>query len=368
VDFVADVLVVGAGLAGLSVAISLSDHGWKTIVVDKGPLGSGASGVPIGLINPAAAKQANLSWNAKSCISSISELLERARPFSRHKYYKKTGVLRPSVDSATLDAFRTSLTRHSYPNGWARWMDTKEVDTFQPGLVHAGGALWLNEGYTVDTSEYLNALKGLCESNGAVFSLNNEIISKSWSDARQMWDLEMSDGQTMRVSHIVNANGASILEDPDWKWLPVHKIKGQMAIYRSESELTWSHAIAGRGYIAHMNDLEWVIGSTFEHTYDDKYPDGAGLRYLEQKVDFMLPELRRQSTLQSQWAGIRVGTPNRLPIVGPHPKLPGLWVFTGLGSKGLLFSSHLGQLLALNMITSTDLPLEVSTSRLSVNI
>lgn len=362
-DTNADVVVMGAGLAGLSVAVALSDLGWKTIVIEKNIIGCGASGVPIGLINPAAAKQANLSWNAELCIAAISELLERAHPYAEREFFKKTGVLRPSVDSATYDAFSTSLLRHQYPNGWARWMDIEELEALQLGLVHAGGALWVNEGYTVDVTSYLIALTQLLLSNGVDVSTENELKSITWLEDVHKWKLLMGDGKSIQTSHVIYANGASILDDPDWAWLPLHKIKGQVAVYKSDDVLNWSHAIAGRGYIAHLNGTNWAVGSTFEHIYEHAQPDEPGLNYLEQKVDKMLPDLRSCSILQSQWAGIRMGTPNRLPIVGRHPKIQGKSVFTGLGSKGLLLSAYLGQVLAANLVVDSSIPTEVCIKR-----
>ncbi len=350
----------------MSVAVALSDFGVTSIVIDKGHIGSGSSGVPIGLINPAAAKQANLSWNAESCVSAISTLLERARPYSNREFFKKVGVLRPSVDSATLEAFSTTLKRHSYPIGWARWMDKDEVDDFHPNLAHAGGALWVNESYTVDANEYLKALNGLLLMNGVSFMMKTEVQTKKWYPDVGIWELILADGSVLRTANVINASGSSILDDPFWNWLPVHKIKGQMATYRSSEQLAWSHAVAGRGYVAHLNGHDWVIGSTFEHNYDDLEPDETGLRYLEQKVDLMLPKLRMNCDLQRQWAGVRLGTPNRLPIIGPHPTLPGQWAFSGLGSKGLLYSAYLGRLLASRLVDGADVPMEVSTVRFKI--
>lgn len=363
-DTSADVVVIGAGLAGLSLAAALSDLGVQTYVIERATLGSGSSGVPIGLINPAAAKQANLSWNAKSCISAIDQLLERTRSHSEQLFFKKSGVLRPSVDAATLEAFSTSLSRHSYPVGWARWMNSEEVDTFHPNLKHAGGGLWVNEGYTVDVPTYLDALALMLREIGATVSTGTEIVSKTWLPIDKLWVIDLSNGITLRARHVVTTTGAAILDDPDWKWMPVHKIKGQMALYRSSEQLKWTHAIAGRGYVAHLNGYDWVIGSTFEHHFDNLEPDEAGLRFLEQKVDSLLPDIRLHSELSQQWVGVRLGTPNRMPIIGPHPLSKGLWVFTGLGSKGLLYAAYLGQLLAACMVNYSAIPIEVSTERL----
>lgn len=359
----ADVLILGAGLAGLSLAVALIDKGQKVIVADRSDAASGASGVPIGLVNPAAAKQANLSWNARQCMSAVVSLLERATSHSGMEFYRKSGVLRPSADIGTLEAFRSSLNRHAFPSGWARWMDSDETDAFHPGLRHAGGALWVNEGYVVDASNYLRALSGMVLQRGSDVLTHCEMASKLFEPNAGIWDVTFSDGSTAKVSHVVNAIGAGVLNDPDWKWMPVHPIKGQMAVYRSSKEIEWTHAVASRGYVAHLNRHDWVIGSTFEHTFKSLDPDEEGLNFLNEKVDHVLPHLRVDSKLQQQWTGVRIGTPNRLPIIGRHPEQSRLWVFTGLGSKGLLYSAYLGQLLASHMAENTPIPPEVDIAR-----
>ncbi|MES1259654.1 MAG: FAD-dependent oxidoreductase, partial [Gemmatimonadota bacterium] len=46
------------------------------------------------------------------------------------------------------------------------------------------------------------------------------------------------------------------------------------------------------------------------------------------------------------WAGLRPGTPDGLPIIGPEPRLPGLWYATGHGRNGILLSGITGDLVA----------------------
>lgn len=360
----ADALIVGAGLAGLSAAIALIDKGLDVIVIDKGDIASGASGVPLGLINPAAAKQANLSWNAKQCMAATASLLERAASHSDLEFYRKSGVLRPSTDTGTLEAFRTSLKRHPFPNGWAQWLDADETDAFHPGLLHAGGSLWVMEGYVVDMPVYLNALADLVKSYGAKVQTNCQIMATSYDESDGTWNVTLPDQSELCVNHIITAVGASVMDDINWKWLSAHPIKGQLAVYRSNNAISWNHAVAARGYIAHLNGFDWVIGSTFEHTFNSLEPDEAGMSFLSEKVDSVLPNLRLNSSLQRQWTGVRLGTPNRLPIIGQHPSKPGLWLFVGLGSKGLIYSAFIGQLLAASIVDGATIPHEIDIQRL----
>jgi glycine oxidase len=339
------VLIIGGGLAGLSLALSLIDLGIKTSIIDQKSIGSGASGVPLALINPAAAKQANLAWNAERCMLAVERNLKRVSEGSNLVFYKKTGVLRPATDTKTLEAFRSSLQRHTFPNGWAEWLLSDKMDDILSDCNHAGGGLWLSEAFTVDNPNYLKLLKNLIIKLGG--SLYENIHSYQLNvNSNSKWIFKSSHDLMLEADHIVHCTGSETGEDHDWNWLPVHRIKGQMSIYSSNYPLDWDFSIAAQGYLAHIDRTRWAVGSTFEHHFDQSEPDLWGQEYLERKVDAILPKLRTDSTLTSRWAGIRLGTPNRLPILGKHPILEGRWIFTGLGSKGLLYSAYLADELA----------------------
>ena len=348
----------------MATAVSLCDLGLKVAIIDRDRVGSGASGVPLGLINPAAAKQAHLSWNAENCIRSIASLLDRAASISERRFHSKSGVLRPAIDEDTLKAYRKSAQNQPYPEGWAHWITPEAIATLNPELAPTSGGVWINEAYTVDVAAFLNALLGLLMAAGSTVMEQVTVIEKSSAPDTDVWSLKLSDGTIVHTSHVINTTGASILDDSDWNWLPVHRIKGQLACYRSQTKLMWSHAVAARGYVAHLDNLHWVVGSTFEHNFTEPEPDAAGLQFLERKVDSVLPALRQHSELREQWSGIRLATPNRLPIVGRHPTLERHWIFAGLGSKGLLYSAYLSSLLAQNILLGAALPKEVDVARL----
>lgn len=360
-----DYLIVGAGVAGLSLAVNLQDAGKSVVVIDEHGVAAGASGVPLSLINPAAAKNANLSWNAVECLDAITRLLNRASAYADQPFFKKSGILRPASDSKTLEAYRKNFELGNYPDGWVRWMDDTALSSFNTDIIHAGAGLFVDEGYTVDMTAYMRALSKMIDPF-IVRIITDTTIRNSKQTEDANWAVELSDGTMLITKSIVHCNGSAILNTPEWSWLPVHQIKGQMAMYRSKAPLDWEYAISGRGYIAHLNGYDWVVGSTFEHHFDHTDIDFAGLEFLEQKVDAILPNLRNSSMLTGQWAGIRLGTPNRLPIIGRHPSLFGHWVFTGLGSKGLMYSAWLAGLLTKVMLgTGDDIPYEVNVARFS---
>ena len=61
------------------------------------------------------------------------------------------------------------------------------------------------------------------------------------------------------------------------------------------------------------------------------------------------------------WAGVRCATPDRLPLVGPT-RQPGVWVCTGMGSRGLSLAVLCGELLAA-WLQQEPLPIEATLAR-----
>ena len=79
---------------------------------------------------------------------------------------------------------------------------------------------------------------------------------------------------------------------------------------------------------------------------------------------FVYPSLFEEAKLIDQWAGVRASTPNKKPILGAHPEIENMFVFAGLGSKGLLYSVYLGKALSDYILHGSAIPKEVSVNRL----
>jgi glycine/D-amino acid oxidase-like deaminating enzyme len=96
------------------------------------------------------------------------------------------------------------------------------------------------------------------------------------------------------------------------------------------------------GYIARLDKSdEFIQGSTYDHNFDTVKSTGEGVNYLRGRTKKTLPALAESDVLVKQWAGVRVNTTDRKPVLGLHPAIKNLHIFTGLGSKGLLYGKFL---------------------------
>ncbi|MEQ9266692.1 MAG: FAD-dependent oxidoreductase, partial [Balneolaceae bacterium] len=118
------------------------------------------------------------------------------------------------------------------------------------------------------------------------------------------------------------------------------------------------------GYITSLSKKTFVVGSTYEHSFEHSGIDEKGLSYLVQRFEKVLPALKGRYKVLSQWSGVRASTPNRKPIMGKLKDLDNAFIFSGLGSKGLLYSGYLSFLMSQYLIDGTPLDKELDIQRL----
>ena len=359
-----DYCILGAGLAGLSLANSLQQRGLEVCVIEKGEIGSGASGTPGGLVNPATGRRATKSWKAEACYEAISENLKKVSSYSETTYFRNNGVLRPAITPKMASKMRERYEETTWSKGWCHWLSEDEIKEKHPGITCVEGGLWLPVGISVDAGRYLLALSSYLQDKGVniITGLDSEPVNSS-----RHWEIR-HDEDHVKAENLVYATGYGTLSIDYWKELDFHPFKGQVATFRFESEkLGFDHSISSLGYIANLsgkNEQTFVQGSTYEHDFDDISPSQYGRDYLRQRLRRTLPELEEDSEIINQWAGVRVSTPNRKPVLGRHPEVKNLHLFAGLGSKGLLYGKFLADHYADYLLNDTRLFEEISIQRM----
>lgn len=358
-----DFCILGAGLAGLSLADTLSERNVSTVVIDRSGIAAGASGTPGALVNPATGRRATKAWRAEECYKAISENLQKIAAFAGpdKPFYHNNGLLRPALLEKMARKMKKQYDKTSWPDGWCIWKTESEIKKMHPGIKCVDGGLWLPIGLSVNSGEYLTAYGSYLEQQGVKFILNADVTVNRKEDS---W-LISTGGEQVRAKNVVFATGFSITESRYWKWLPIHPVKGQVAEFElPEGKLSFTHSISSLGYISLVgNSNSFVQGSTYEHDFDDLSTDREGEQYLRKRMQRTLPRLEEKVRLKSQWAGVRASTPDKKPVAGTHPEIENLHVYTGLGSKGLLYSKYLADHLARHLVASEPPIPEISVNR-----
>ncbi len=356
-----DFCILGAGLAGLSLAKELNSiSNASVLIVDPLGVGGGASGSPIGLANPATGRFATKSWRSEESLQILRQNLETVSSFSEKTFYSMNGVIRPAMDSRIAQRMKENLEASDWPEGWCSWLTENEIIKNFPGLYCKEGGIWVSSGITISIPEYLKALSKYLKVNGV------DIIENCSLDLQKhpsSWILDLQSKNKIEAKHIVVTAGIRTNQYDFWESLPLHPVKGQVAVFKAELSFPFKAAVSALGYFASVDNNTFVAGSTYEHNFTHEDTDQNGLTYIEDRMLRVIPDLKGKYKLIKQWAGVRASTPDRKPIVGTHPVIDSCSVFTGLGSKGLLYSSILAKELSEFLINDSLISPEVFLNR-----
>ena len=118
---------------------------------------------------------------------------------------------------------------------------------------------------------------------------------------------------------------------------PTRPVKGQMLSLAARSRTSLKHVIRSSGvYLIPRSDGRIIVGTTVEEAGFNKRTDVAAIQHLHRAAVALVPELRNAKLLED-WAGLRPGTPDALPILGATPT-PGYYVATGHFRDGILLA------------------------------
>lgn len=353
-----DFTILGAGFAGLSMADELLMCGKSVLLIDRAEPGSGSSGAPLVLINPATGRRAKMVIEAQESLNTIVNLLERVQKFAPASgIFEHNGILRPALDEELAKDFRRSPTKYDWPDkSWVRWLDQEVFSSAYNYFGDHCGGLVVKPGYTVNTRLYIQHLADYLKTRGLISRFNSEATIKHRSDDR--YDIKFADGSSHISDHVIYATGSAIQKDPAWNFLPFKTTKGQLLDLTFESPLPLHESISSMGYFAFMpsEPNRLVVGSTYEHSYDDLRTDEEGKHTLYKKLDRTLPGLSDIPHTSSMWSGERVSTKDHKPVIGKHPLREKSYVLSGLGSKGMVQGRYLAKQLTDHILN--DAPID----------
>ncbi len=287
-------------------------------------------------------------WRGLEALESLNALVKEA---GAEHTYNRCGVLRPCADEDQAEAMRDIA--HRYPR-FARWIADVAAEEAFAGVTAPDGALQLNSGGIVDTPAFINAVLAAAEDRGA--TLKTGAVVTSWKATTSQVTVWTRSGESFAAQHVLLCTGSRYPAFEALRTLHLHCTKGQVVRTVRPPGCTLAMPVTGRGYIVPVkNGL--LVGTTYERGYASEAPTATASRYILRQASAMMPGLQ-QAQVVAAAAGVRVGVPGtRLPMVGPISERA--WIFTGLGSKGLLLGAVIAQLLPSWLSSPDTIPPEL---------
>lgn len=350
-----EVLVLGGGVIGLAVAWRARREGRRVTALDRGAAGAATSRVAAGMIAPVAevefgeAGRRLLDLGLRSAELWPGFADELAEATGLDVGLRRTGTLLLAADAdeaAELGRqleFRRSLgldVRHLAPSA------ARELE---PALAPAMRmALEVPDDHAVDPRRVVEALRAACVGAGVELREGAGPASLDVRGGRVHGAL-LASGERLEAERIVCAAGpwsGEIDGLPAGARLPVRPVKGQILRLRDPQGAGLLERVVRYtgGYVVPRGDGRYVLGATVEERGFELGATAGGVYELLRDAHELLPGIA-ELEIEELCTGLRPGTPDNLPAIGPGGVDGLLWA-TGHHRNGILLAPLTAELVA----------------------
>jgi len=339
-----DILIIGGGISGFLTALELAAAGCQVTILDKSAAAREASWAGGGILLPI------YPWRQSAAISDlVGNSLKRYPPLCA-KLDAETGIdpewtpcgmlicKNPDITAARAWCLDRGITHHPV------------TEALTPGLnTQLLNPLWLPDIAQVRNPRLLRALQTYLLKNGVRILEHSRIVAVERRNNRLTAIL--SEHQRFTPHHTVVCAGAWSAE---WltTWLPdsalqlpIKPVRGQMLLFDAEPDTLSRMVLDGDHYLIPRRDGKILAGSTVESAGFDKTTTDQAKSALYRFATELLPALKKYP-IAAHWAGLRPGTPDGVPFIGPHPEIENLSINAGHFRNGLVMGPASAALLA----------------------
>lgn len=321
----ADVLILGGGIAGLTVALEAARRDLSVIVLDA-PRPGAASRAAAGMLAPSVedlpAEMQGAAFAARDHYPSYLAML-----------HERTGIDVPLDRAGILQlvtAGDADAVRRRAPGG-AEWLDATALREREPAFDGHPGALLHPFDGAVDNLILMDALERAIDATPAIKRIGADVLS---IDSDQPSALTRTRGR-LSATRLVLASGAwagSLAGLP--RRVPVRPVRGQL-LRLAQPPVRWV-TYGGGGYLVPRGRTT-LVGATSEEAGFENETSLGGLAALRSIAARAIPSLAG-ALVVDHWAGLRPMSLDGHPILGADPDSPALVYACGYSRNGILFA------------------------------
>ena len=344
-----DVVIIGGGIIGLSLSIALRKHGATVLIVERGEPGREASHAAGGML-------VDCPLETHAALQSLATASARMYPEFAYELEVESGMKVDLRDHGAIvfpskheREWEKGLAEHAVP--------ASQLAELEPALTAPNRSAFFLKERSVDPRALTAAALKTAKRRNVDFSSGDAVTSVNLAEGRVTGITTVK--TTFPTAKVVNCAGAwsgqidfsqilsghTASEQSTPPSLPTRPVKGQMLCLASPSRDLLEHVIRSpEVYLIPRSDGRILAGATVEEAGFDKQTDPATMQRFHRAAVALVPELRNAKILED-WAGLRPGTPDALPILGAT-STPGYYVATGHFRDGILLAPITAQVMA----------------------
>jgi glycine oxidase len=360
-----DVVVVGGGVIGCSIALRLAQQGLKVVLVERGRLGCEASRAAAGMLSPQAEAMGPSPF-FDFCMKSRALYPNFARELAElsgiDPEYRDEGTLAVRLERTPLDHFQQ----------WTGWqkdaglhlenLGEAEIHALAPALgPGAIDGVFLQGDHQIDNRRLMDALAAALANNG-VQVVEGEMVEaiefEATNNTRRAVGVRSRSGRISAgvvviaagcwSSQLLGLAGLRVITEP---------ARGQMLALRGDSTVFDYTLNSGHCYLVPRRDGRVVVGSTVEYTGFQKAVTAEAIGSLLNAATELAPVLAGFELIET-WCGLRPDTSDHLPILG-RSGIDNLILATGHFRNGILLAPATADLIV-EVITQGRSPVDMA--------
>jgi len=340
-----DVHIIGGGIAGLLTALELADQGLRVTILERDRLAREASWAGGGILSPL------YPWRYGEQINLLARYGQQHYPDLCARLADTTGI-DPQYLRSGLFVYAPGEEERAL--AWAEnWqpdvelVDARHIAEMEPQRRDPPAPmLWFPDIAQVRNPRLMKALARALEQHDVELLEGVEVTALEPRE-NGILRLHTNGNEKILADRVVVCAGAwsrKLLEA-----LPsppqIRPVRGQMLLFRGRPGLIRHMMLEDNRYVIPRKDGRILFGSSLEEAGFDKQENTAVLEELRTTALDRFPVLA-ELPLEAHWAGLRPGSPDGTPFIGPHPSVDNLWVNAGHFRNGLVLGPASARLTA----------------------
>ena len=316
-----EVLIVGQGLAGTLLAFELHSAGVDVCIVNN-PQKSTATRVAAGMVNPLVFKRMTKSWMVDDLLPVMKKQYRKLEELLGEHFYFDLPMIKPLSEQET-ELWHKRKADENFAPFIQEISETNPVEhvfnSHAYGIVKGSGYL--------KTGLFLDAAKRF-------FQKNDMLIEADYSADKSK--VEDHIFQEIQYDKIVFCEGHYLKSHPLFDFVRLQPAKGEVLQFYAP-DLSENYIINRRVFVLPIGDHRFKVGSTYEWKDLSDTPTEEGKNSI---VDRLKDLIHVDFTIEQHWAGVRPTVIDRRPVLGKHPEFNHIYLFNGLGTKGVMLAPY----------------------------
>lgn len=345
-----DYLIIGQGLAGSCLAHKLYKENKSFNIIDI--VSNSASFVSSGMYNPVVLKRFTPVWNAEIEIDKLRKEFTEFEDLLQVKLVYNSNLYRIFANEDEVKTWKKKSLRNE---NLKPFLDPEIYDSINPNIIANFGMGRVYKAGKIFVRELLREFRKFLHKE-------NRIIDDIFDFNQLTNEINHYEYKGIKAKKVVFCDGYALKYNPFFSYLPMEGVKGETMVIHANG-LGLTDIVKAKVFIMPMEKDYYYIGATYHYReVNDEISEEGQSELINNLNKFLTIDYK----IIKKFAGIRPTVVDRRPLLGEHSEHKNMFIFNGLGSRGVMLAPIMAEELFDYMENGKELMSEVNINRFNL--